>query len=69
MDVLVGVSYLLASLLLRRVRQLALLAAATGVLWFAGDLVQPLVFAHRAPLTHLLLLIPTLACDGGAKAG
>jgi hypothetical protein len=58
MDVLVGVSYLLAALLLRRVRQLALLAAATGVLWFAGDLVQPLVFAHRAPLTHLLLLYP-----------
>ena len=58
LDVLVGVSYLLAALLLRRVRQLALLAAATGVLWFAGDLVQPLVFAHRAPLTHLLLLYP-----------
>ena len=58
LDVLVGVSYLLAALLLRRVRQLALLAAATGVLWFAADLVQPLVFAHRAPLTHLLLLYP-----------
>ena len=58
LDVLVGVSYLLAALLLRRVRGLALLAAATGVLWFAGDLVQPLVFVHRAPLTHLLLLYP-----------
>jgi hypothetical protein len=55
LDVLVGVSYLLAALLLRRVRQFALLAAATGVLWFAGDLVQPLVFAHRAP--HSLLLL------------
>ena len=28
------------------------------VLWFAGDLFAPLVFAHRAPVTHLLLLYP-----------
>jgi hypothetical protein len=65
MDVLVGVSYLLAALVLRRVRQFALLAAATGVLWFAGDLVEPLIFAHRAP--PFALLYPGTHFDGGAR--
>jgi hypothetical protein len=60
LDVLVGVSYLLAALSLRRAPRLALLASATGLLWFAGDLAEPLVFAHRAPLSHLLLLYPEI---------
>lgn len=58
LEVLVGVGYLLAALSLRRSPRLALLAAVTGLLWFAGDLVEPLLFAHRAPITHLLLLYP-----------
>lgn len=58
LDVLVGVCYLLAAVSMRRSPKLALLAAATGLLWFAGDLCGPLVFAHRAPVTHLLLLYP-----------
>ncbi len=61
LDIGVGVGYLLAALSLRRSPKLALLAAATGVLWFAGDLLAPLLFAHRAPLTHLLLLYPLRA--------
>ena len=69
LDVLVGVSYLLAALLLRRVRQLALLAAATGVLWFAADLVQP----WCSPIVHPSLTcscsIPAPAFDGAANAG
>ena len=52
LDVLVGVGYLLAAVSMRRSPKLALLAAATGLLWFAGDLVGPLVFAHRAPATR-----------------
>jgi hypothetical protein len=58
LDVLVGVGYLLAALSLRRSPTLALLAALTGLLWFAGDLVGPLLFAHRAPTTHLRLRYP-----------
>ena len=61
LDIGVGAGYLLAALSLRRSSKLALLAAATGVLWFAGDLLAPLLFAHRAPLTHLLLLYPLRA--------
>ena len=58
LDLIVGIGRLLAALSLRRTPKPALLAAATGLLWFAGDVLGPLVFAHRAPVTHLLLLIP-----------
>ena len=59
LDIAVGVAFLL-------VRQIARGTpvtrgaswAATGLLWFAGDLVGVLVFAHRAPRTHFLLLYP-----------
>jgi signal transduction histidine kinase len=61
LDIMVGIGCLLAALSLRRSPKLALLAAATGLLWFAGDVLGPLVFAHRAPLTHLLLLYPLRA--------
>jgi hypothetical protein len=61
LNLAVGIGYLLAALSLRRSPKLALLAAATGLLWFAGDLLGPLVFAHRAPVTHLLLLYPLQA--------
>jgi hypothetical protein len=58
LDPLVGFVLVGASLALRRRRSLAVLAALSAVLWLAGDLVEALVFAHRAPLTQLLLLYP-----------
>jgi signal transduction histidine kinase len=59
LNLLVGIGFCLAALVFRRTRPLALLAAATGVLWFLGDVLGFLVFAHRGPLTHLLLIYPT----------
>jgi signal transduction histidine kinase len=64
LDVLVGIAFLIAALLFRPTPRLALLAAATGVLWFLGDVVGFLVFAHRGPLTHLLLVYPTNRING-----
>jgi len=58
LDIAVGVAFLLAALTFRRTPAHAALLAATGLLWFAGDLVGALVFAHRGPLTHFLLLYP-----------
>ena len=58
LNLLIGIGFCLAALVFRRTRPLALLAAATGVLWFVGDVVGFLVFAHRGPLTHLLLMYP-----------
>jgi signal transduction histidine kinase len=58
LDIAVGVAFLLTALTFRRTPAHATLLAATGLLWFAGDLVGALVFAHRAPLTHFLLLYP-----------
>jgi signal transduction histidine kinase len=58
LDIAVGVAFLLAALIFRRTPAHAVLLAATGLLWFAGDFVGALVFAHRGPLTHFLLLYP-----------
>jgi len=58
LDIAVGVAFLLAALTFRRTPAHAALLAATGLLWFAGDFVGVLVFAHRGPLTHFLLLYP-----------
>jgi len=58
LDIAVGAAFLLAALTFRRTPAHAVLLAATGVLWFAGDFVGVLVFAHRGPLTHFLLLYP-----------
>jgi signal transduction histidine kinase len=58
LNLVVGIGFCLAALVFWRTRPLALLAAATGVLWFLGDVVGFLVFAHRGPLTHLLLIYP-----------
>jgi signal transduction histidine kinase len=58
LDIAVGVAFLIAALTFRRAPAHAALLAATGLLWFAGDFVGVLVFAHRAPLTHFLLLYP-----------
>jgi len=58
LDIAVGVAFLLAALTFRRTPAHAVLLAATGLLWFAGDFVGVLVFAHRGPLTHFLLLYP-----------
>src|SRR5215204_1440436 len=58
LDIAVGVACLLAALTFRRTPTHAVLLAATGLLWFAGDFVGVLVFAHRGPLTHFLLLYP-----------
>jgi signal transduction histidine kinase len=58
LDIAVGVVFLLAALAFRRTLAHAVLLAATGLLWFAGDFVDVLVYAHRGPLTHFLLLYP-----------
>ena len=58
LNLLVGSGFCLAALIFRRTRPLALLAVVTAVLWFLGDVVGFLVFAHRGPLTHLLLIYP-----------
>jgi hypothetical protein len=59
-DIAVGVALLLAALTFRRTPAHAALLVATGLLWFAGDFVGVLVFAHRGPLTHFLLLYPDI---------
>jgi signal transduction histidine kinase len=58
LDIAVGVAFLLAALTFRRTPAHAALLAATGLLWVAGDLLGVLVFAHRGPITHFLLLYP-----------
>jgi signal transduction histidine kinase len=58
LDIAVGVAFLFAALTFRRTPAHAALLAATGLLWFAGDLVGVLAFAHRGPFTHFLLLYP-----------
>ncbi len=58
LNLLVGIGFFVAALIFRRTRLFALLAAAAGVLWFVGDVVGFLVFAHRGPLTHLLFIYP-----------
>jgi signal transduction histidine kinase len=58
LDIVVGLAFLLAALTFRRTPAHTILLAATGLLWFAGDFIGVLVFAHRAPLTHFLLLYP-----------
>ena len=58
LDVFVGIGFCLAALVFQRTRLIALMALATGVLWFLGGLVGFLVLAHRGPLTHLLLIYP-----------
>jgi signal transduction histidine kinase len=58
LDIAVGVACLLAALTFRRTPAHTVLLVAAGLLWFAGDFVGVLVFAHRGPLTHFLLLYP-----------
>lgn len=42
----------------RRHRAPAVLLLTAAALWFAGGVLQPLVLAHRGPLTHLLVGYP-----------
>ena len=58
LNLLVGIGFCRLEWPLGEPQLLAFLAAATGVLWFLGDVVGFLVFAHRGPLTHLLLIYP-----------
>jgi signal transduction histidine kinase len=59
LDPVVGACFcLLGAGLWRGMRGPALLAVATGVLWFVGDLAGALVLAHRGPMTHLLVGYP-----------
>ncbi|MFF5288023.1 sensor histidine kinase [Paractinoplanes globisporus] len=57
MDTLAGVALALAGLgIWQRRRPLpSILLLASAALWFVGGFVQPLVFAHRGPLTHALV--------------
>jgi hypothetical protein len=58
-DFAVGIAFVAGgALILRRARTTAWLMAATGFAWFAGGLVGGLVFLHRGPLVHLLLVYP-----------
>ena len=44
------------------------LSALAGVAWFAGDLTDVLLYAHRGPLVHLLLSYPSGRVDSRAAA-
>jgi signal transduction histidine kinase len=69
LDVLVGCGLLVTGLVLHRIRPVALLAMAAGVLWFAGSVTGVLVLAHRGPLTHLLLLYPRTRLTPRVRGG
>src|SRR4051812_32512663 len=60
LDALAGATVALAGLGIwqRRHPAPAVLLLATAALWFAGGVLQPLVLAHRGPLTHLLVGYP-----------
>ena len=44
------------------------LSVLAGVAWFAGDLSDVLLYAHRGPLVHLLLTYPSGRVDSRAAA-
>jgi signal transduction histidine kinase len=44
------------------------LSVLAGVAWFAGDLTDVLLYAHRGPLVHLLLTYPSGRVDSRAGA-
>ena len=44
------------------------LSVLAGVAWFAGDLTDVLLYAHRGPLVHLLLTYPSGRIDSRAAA-
>ena len=44
------------------------LSVLAGVAWFAGDLTDVLLYAHRGPLVHLLLTYPSGRVDSRAAA-
>jgi signal transduction histidine kinase len=44
------------------------LSVVAGVAWFAGDLTDVLLYAHRGPLVHLLLSYPQGRVDSRAAA-
>jgi signal transduction histidine kinase len=60
-DLTVGLAFIVAGLL-RRQRpgrsMVAALLAATGVCWFLGNFSPQLLFLHRGPLIHLMLIYP-----------
>jgi hypothetical protein len=58
LDLLAGIGLLVAAAALRRSPKLGGLMLAAGLLWFLGNLVTPLVFAHRGPLTGAMLIYP-----------
>lgn len=53
-----GAFFALAGLAWSRHRRLAIIAAATGLLWCAGSIWDVAVFWHRGPLVQLLLTYP-----------
>ena len=58
-DLLVGAAFVGAgAYALRRRRGAAILLAATGYLWFLGNIVPGLLYAYRGPLVHLLVTYP-----------
>lgn len=44
----------------RRNRGVGMLLVATGVAWFLGSVANDLLYLHRGPLVHLLLVVPML---------
>lgn len=70
-DLLAGVALLAAGAYAygrRSSRRAGVLSMLAGVLWFAGDLAAPLVYAHRGPLVHLLVGHPDGRVRGRAAA-
>jgi signal transduction histidine kinase len=71
-DVLAGVALVAAGAYAcgrRSSRRAGALSVLAGVLWIAGDLAAPLVYAHRGPVVHLLVGHPGARVRGRAAAG
>jgi hypothetical protein len=69
-DLLTGWILVAAGLVATRSERLAgLLLAASGVLWFAGNIVGHADVIHRAPLAQLLLAFPRGRPEGRLETG
>ena len=66
LDPAAGVAYAVLAIALWRQPRARLLAIISCILWFAGGWFGPAVFAHRGPITHLMLAYPRDRLTGRA---
>src|SRR3712207_3508852 len=62
LDVVVGIVLVVTGVgaaTRRRSSRVGALLAVTGLCWFVGSLISPLVLLHRGPLVHVHLTYPT----------